>query len=171
MREKTADTGEVSICHLRRDGYLSDIDLCVTAARLPQILDIARKTKEVCMKYGVPVIINDRVDIALAVGADGVHLGQTDMPVPIARSLLPPGAVIGKTCNTPEHVRIAVEEGVQYVGLGPVWDTKTKNVTSPVTGPTGIGEMLQALDGTPVKAVAIGQYEAHRVTVFTAHWF
>lgn len=89
-------------------------------------------------------------------GAHGVHLGQTDMPVSVARSLLPPGTIIGKTCNTPEHVRVAIKEGADYVGLGPVWSTKTKQVTSPVTGPTGIGEMLAVLDDTPVKAVAIG---------------
>lgn len=89
-------------------------------------------------------------------GADGVHLGQTDMPVPIARALLPPGSIIGKTCNTPEHVRVAVAEGADYVGLGPVWGTKTKKVSSPVVGPKGIGEMLEVLDGTDVKAVAIG---------------
>jgi thiamine-phosphate diphosphorylase / hydroxyethylthiazole kinase len=103
------------------------------------------------------VLINDRVDIALAMDADGVHIGQTDMPVPIARSLLPPGSIIGKTCHTPEHVREAVEEGADYVGIGPVWPTETKKVKHAVTGPSGLGEMLQALDGTDVKAVAIGQ--------------
>ena len=90
-------------------------------------------------------------------GADGVHIGQTDMPVPVARALLPPGSIIGKTCNTPEHVRIAVQEGADYVGIGPVWGTLTKKVKSPVVGPKGIGEMLQVLDGTDVKAVAIGE--------------
>lgn len=89
-------------------------------------------------------------------GADGVHIGQTDMPLPIARKLLPPGSIIGKTCNNAEHIRVAIEEGADYVGLGPVWDTKTKNVTSPVVGPRGVGEMLQVLHGTNVKAVAIG---------------
>ncbi|EKM54330.1 uncharacterized protein PHACADRAFT_123292 [Phanerochaete carnosa HHB-10118-sp] len=129
VREKTADTGE--------------------------ILDVARKTKELCDKYDVPVIIDDRIDIALAMGADGVHLGQTDMPVPIARALLPPDTVIGKTCNTPEHVRVAISEGADYVGVGPVRGTQTKKVKHPVVGPRGIGEMLQVLDGTDVKAVAI----------------
>ena len=91
-------------------------------------------------------------------GADGVHIGQTDMPLPIARKLLPPGTIIGKTCNTAEHIRVAIEEGADYVGLGPVWGTKTKDVKSPVVGPRGIGELLQVLDGTDVKAVAIGIY-------------
>ena len=106
----------------------------------------------------MPVLINDRIDVALAIGADGVHIGQTDMPLPIARRLLPPGSIIGKTCNTAEHVRVAIEEGADYVGLGPVWGTKTKNVSSAPVGPQGIGSMLQVLDGTDVKAVAIGQF-------------
>ncbi|KAI0695537.1 Hydroxyethylthiazole kinase family-domain-containing protein [Cytidiella melzeri] len=137
VREKTADTGE--------------------------ILEVARQTKEVCQKYGVPVLIDDRVDVALAIGADGVHLGQTDMPVPIARSLLPPGSIIGKTCNTPEHVLEAVKQGADYIGIGPVWQTNTKKVKHAVTGPTGLGGLLQALDGTEVKAVAIAGINSNNV--------
>lgn len=137
VREKTADTGE--------------------------ILDVARQTKAVCDKYNVPVIIDDRVDVALAMGAAGVHLGQTDMPVPVARALLPPGSIIGKTCNSPAHVRAAVAEGADYVGVGPVWGTQTKKVKHPVVGPRGVGEMLEALDGTDVKAVAIAGINATNV--------
>lgn len=118
---------------------------------------MARQTKEVCQKYGVPVLIDDRIDIALAMGADGVHIGQTDMPVPIARSLLPPGSIIGKTCHSVEHVREAVKDGADYVGIGPVWPTKTKKVKHSVRGPSGLQELLEELDGTDVKAVAIGQ--------------
>ena len=125
-------------------------------ARLPQILEVARLTKAICQKYNVPVLIDDRVDIALAMGADGVHLGQSDMPVPVARKLLPPGSVIGKTCNTVEHVRKAVEEGADYVGLGPVWGTGTKkDVKFPPAGPKGMSDLLEPLEGTNVKAVAI----------------
>lgn len=80
------------------------------------------------------------------------------MPVSIARRLLPPNAIIGKTCNSVEHVKVAVEEGVDYVGLGPVWGTKTKDVTAPLTGPRGIGAMLDALEGSDVKSVAIGEF-------------
>lgn len=123
-----------------------------------QFLEIASKSLEICNKYDIPLLINDRLDIAIAIGAHGVHLGQTDMPVSIARRLLPQNAIIGKTCNNVEHVKRAVEEGVDYVGLGPVWGTKTKNVTAPLTGPRGIGVMLDALEGSEVKAVAIGKF-------------
>ncbi|KAI0702932.1 Hydroxyethylthiazole kinase [Cerioporus squamosus] len=129
VREKNADTGE--------------------------FLRIAQASKEICRKYKVPILINDRIDIALAIEADGVHIGQTDMPVETARKLLPPNAIIGMTCNTVEHVRKAVQDGVDYVGLGPVWGTQTKKLTSPVVGVRGIGPLLDALEGTDVKAVSI----------------
>ncbi|KAI0745504.1 Hydroxyethylthiazole kinase [Earliella scabrosa] len=129
VREKNADTGE--------------------------FLRIAQASKEICRKYNVPILINDRIDIALAVGADGVHIGQTDMPVEIARKLLPSNAIIGMTCNSVEHVKKAVEDGVDYVGLGAVWATQTKKLTSPIVGVRGLGALLDALEESDVKAVAI----------------
>ncbi|KAI0674972.1 Hydroxyethylthiazole kinase [Trametes maxima] len=121
IREKKADTGE--------------------------FLQIAQASKEICHKYNVPILINDRIDIALAIGADGVHIGQTDMPVDVARRLLP------RTRSS--HVRKAIQDGVDYVGLGPAWATQTKKVTNPIVGVRGIGELLVILEGTNVKAVAI----------------
>lgn len=78
------------------------------------------------------------------------------MPVSIARSLLPQGSIIGVSCNTKEHVEAAVKDGVDYVGIGAVWGTTTKALTSPIIGVRGVGEMLKCLDGCRVKAVAIG---------------
>ena len=106
----------------------------------------------------MPVIINDRVDIALASGAAGVHLGQADMPFAIAHKLLPPSAIIGVSCTTPEHVRKAIEDGADYVGLGAVYATSTKDVSAPgrVCGIAGVRAMLSVLEKTEVKAVAIG---------------
>lgn len=114
-------------------------------------------SKKVCEKYGIPLIINDRVDVALSVGAEGVHLGQSDMSVQQARELLAPGSIIGVSCNSLEHVRGAVEDRADYVGIGAVWSTVTKELTSPILGVRAVGAMLQELDGTGVKAVAIGQ--------------
>ena len=78
------------------------------------------------------------------------------MPVALARTLLPPGTVIGVSCNTPEDVRKAVQDGADYVGIGAVFGTQTKDLTSPVVGVRGVGERLRVLDGTNIKAVAIG---------------
>lgn len=121
-----------------------------------QFFEIARQSKTLCDKYKVPLVINDRVDIALAVQADGVHLGQTDMPVHVARTLLPPNAIIGVSCNNLDHLKKAVEDRVDYIGIGAVWITNTKELTNPVIGVRGVGSFLSALDGTDVKAVAIG---------------
>ena len=86
---------------------------------------------------GIPLLVNDRVDIALACGAAGVHLGQEDIPVPLARRLLGPGAIIGVSVNTPEEARRAEEEGADYVGAGPAYSTATKETPLPVLGPAG----------------------------------
>lgn len=125
-------------------------------------MEIAQKSKTLCAKYKVPLIINDRIDIALAVQADGVHLGQTDMPVHIAKSLLPAGTVIGVSCNDTDHVKKAIEDEVDYIGIGAVWGTTTKTLTSPAIGVRGVGPLLQALDGTNIKAVAIGMQKCIR---------
>ena len=103
------------------------------------------------------MIVNDRIDVALAVGADGVHLGQTDMPIEVARKLLPGNAIIGISCNTPEEVEKAVSAGADYIGIGPVYATSTKKVTNPLLGPRILGEILAALEKTDVKSVAIGR--------------
>ena len=126
--------------------------------RCLQFLEVARRSKEICRRYNVPILINDRLDIALAMDADGVHIGQTDMPIAEARKLLPADAIIGMTYNTPEHVRQAVKDGADYVGIGPAWTTQTKKDLSTIVGVRGLGYMLKELDGTQVKAVAIGEH-------------
>ena len=103
------------------------------------------------------MLINDRIDIALAIDADGVHIGQTDMPLAIAKKLLPPTAIIGVSCNNAEQAKRAIADGADYVGIGACFDTSTKTLTEPTLGPRGIGEILGVLHGTGVKAVAIGR--------------
>lgn len=92
----------------------------------------------------------------MAVEADGVHLGQSDMPVSIARKLLPKGSIIGVSCNTIQDAKNAVRDGADYVGIGPVWFTKTKSNLKPVIGPRGAAEILETFSNTQIKAVAIG---------------
>jgi len=82
------------------------------------------------------------------------------MPLAIARKLLPPSAIIGVSCTTPEHARKAVEEGADYVGLGAIYATSTKDVSAPgrTCGIAGVRSMLTVLEGTGIKAVAIGNH-------------
>ncbi|KOP24243.1 thiamine-phosphate pyrophosphorylase [Hapalosiphon sp. MRB220] len=92
------------------------------AARLQQ----AQKLRQLCHTYNAIFIINDRVDIALAVDADGVHLGQQDMPIAMARQLLGPHRLIGRSTTNSEEMQRAVKEGADYIGVGPVYETPTK---------------------------------------------
>lgn len=130
VREKTCDTGE--------------------------FLDVARKTKEICDRYNVPLIVNDRVDVALAVQARGVHLGQTDMPIAVARSILPPSMIIGVSVNTVAEALKAHEDGADYLGIGSIYATSTKELTKPILGPRGAAAILTALEGKNIPTVAIG---------------
>lgn len=87
----------------------------------------ACRLKELCDKYNVPLIINDRLDIALAVGAAGVHLGQDDLPCAVARRLLGEDYIIGVSAHNPAEAVQAVREGADYLGCGAVFGTATKH--------------------------------------------
>jgi thiamine-phosphate pyrophosphorylase len=87
---------------------------------------------------GIPLIINDRVDIALACAADGVHLGQEDLSLPYARKILGRGKLIGISVNTAEEAEAAEREGADYVGAGPVFATSSKNSLPPLLGLSGL---------------------------------
>ncbi|WP_315786491.1 thiamine phosphate synthase [Fischerella sp. JS2] len=92
------------------------------AVRLQQ----AQKLRQLCHTYNAIFIINDRVDIALAVDADGVHLGQQDMPITVARQLLGPHRIIGRSTTNADEMQRAIKEGADYIGVGPVYETPTK---------------------------------------------
>jgi thiamine-phosphate pyrophosphorylase len=89
-------------------------------------LDRAQLLRSLCSRHEALFIVNDRIDIALAVGADGVHLGQEDLPVETARQLLGPQRLIGRSTTNPAELKRAIHEGVDYVGVGPVYATPTK---------------------------------------------
>lgn len=140
----------------------------------------ASSVHELTKQKGIPLIINDRLDVALAIDAEGVHVGQDDMPALLARKLLGPNKILGVTCSTPDEVDAACREGVaDYLGLGTVFKTNTKkDVTDPDgVGPIGIRKMLQVLKnynmkaGHKIKCVAIGginETNASRVLYQTA---
>lgn len=102
---------------------------------------------------GLPFIINDRVDIALAVGADGVHLGQKDMPIGYARQLGPPGWIVGVSAESLEDAIQAEREGADYIGVSPVFSTATKLDT---IQPLGLAGLRQIRAAVRIPLVAIG---------------
>lgn len=89
-------------------------------------LDIARKMRSLCHQYNALFIVNDRVDIAAAADADGVHLGQHDLPMDIARKILGPDKIVGRSTTNPDELKRALDEKADYIGVGPVHETPTK---------------------------------------------
>jgi thiamine-phosphate pyrophosphorylase len=102
---------------------------------------------------GVPLLVNDRIDIARAIGADGVHLGQSDLPPPIAREQLGPDAIVGLSIETLAQMGNGIFEGVDYLGVGPVFATNTKPDAAPPIGLDGLAAIRAA---TPLPMVGIG---------------
>lgn len=98
----------------------------------------ARLVRELLRGTNVPLIINDRIDVALAVQADGVHLGQTDMPIRDARRLVGRAMVIGISAESPDDALRAEAEGADYIGISPVFSTPTKTDTAPALGLEGV---------------------------------
>ena len=99
-----------------------------------EYMELARATHEITARYGIPLIIDDRVDVALAIGAEGVHVGQSDMPVRLARKLMGEGAIVGATAKTVPQALEAYEQGADYLGCGAIYPTTThvKTVITPV---------------------------------------
>jgi thiamine-phosphate pyrophosphorylase len=116
---------------------LTWVQLRIKDANKATIVKEAIKVVALCKQYGATCIINDHPEIALEVGAHGVHLGLTDMKVSDARKLLGDKAVIGGTCNTPLDILYQYEQGADYLGVGPYRFTETKKNLSPILGLDG----------------------------------
>ncbi len=114
----------------------------------------AKESVKHAREHGVLVIVNDRVDVALAAGADGVHLGQDDLPVEQARHILGDDAIIGLSTHSVEQAREALSLPVDYIAAGPIFNTGTKDRADPAIGIDGL-RMVRAAIG-PFPLVAIG---------------
>ena len=115
-------------------------------------LTLAQKVKKITDQYGIPLIIDDRIDIAMAADAAGVHVGGSDIPVRYARKLLGKDKIVGATAKTVEQAQAACAEGADYLGVGAMYPTTTKVVTM-LTEPAMIGKIKAAV---PLPVVAIG---------------
>ncbi len=125
----------------------------------PQRLAQAQALKELCHRYAALFIVNDRVDIALAVQADGVHLGQQDLPVATARKLLGANVLIGRSTTNPAELERAIAEQVDYIGVGPTYSTPTKT-DKPLAG---LDYVAYAARHAPMPWFAIGGIDAQRL--------
>ncbi|WP_218082921.1 thiamine phosphate synthase [Anthocerotibacter panamensis] len=116
------------------------------------ILELGRALRVLCDRYGALFILNDRPDLALAIQADGVHLGQEDAPISLARHILGPTALIGQSTHSPQQAQRAIAEGADYLGVGPVYATPTKAGRIPV----GLDYVRYCAQHSPIPSFAIG---------------
>ncbi len=134
------------------------IQLRMKDATTRQLYDTAVDVVPMCHAAGAKIIIDDRLDVALAAKADGVHLGQNDLPVAKARELVESGFIIGGTANTFEQVKAHAEAGADYVGVGPFRFTTTKQGLAPVLGLDGYKDIMSRMraHNINVPVIAIG---------------
>jgi thiamine-phosphate pyrophosphorylase len=125
-----------------------------------ELHDFAARVVEACAAVGATCLVNDRVDVALAVGAAGTHLGADDLPVAAARRVAGPHHLLGGTARDPDRARALVAAGADYLGVGPAYATTTKTGLPDPLGPAGVTAVATAVD---VPVVAIGGVTAERV--------
>jgi thiamine-phosphate pyrophosphorylase len=113
----------------------------------------AKAALHIAHEYGMKIIINDRVDIAMALKADGVHLGQEDLPPEAARHLLGADVIIGFSTHNPEQARRAAKLGVDYIAIGPIFATETKQASHTPVGLLGLPLVREAVGETPLVAI------------------
>ena len=126
-----------------------------------EYIELAEKVHEITKRYNVPLIIDDRVDVALAIDAEGVHVGQSDMPVKIARKLMGENKIVGATTKTVEQAKEAFEQGADYLGVGAIYPTTTKVKTVL----TSIDTLRDICSAVPILVNAIGGLNKDNVDV------
>ncbi len=125
-----------------------------------RLLDLAQALRDLTARHGAALLINDRVDVALAVQADGVHLRAGSMPISVARRLMGPDRLIGVSTHAVADVVRAEEEGADFVVLGPVYETPSKRVYG---APIGLGAVKEATARCRIPILAIGGVKRERV--------
>ncbi|MBI2211706.1 MAG: thiamine phosphate synthase [Deltaproteobacteria bacterium] len=148
------------------DGGVRIIQMRAKEMAAKDCLHLAREARELCHAAGCLFIVNDRVDIALAVGAGGVHLGQEDLPLYIARNLMGRDKIIGISTHDLAQAREAEQGGADYIGFGPIFGTTTKDTGYSARGLAMLKEIRQAV-GIPIVAIG-GINEANVAQVWHA---
>lgn len=133
-------------------GGTSVVQIREKTASTKEFFNLALKAKEITEKYNVPLIVNDRIDIALAVKSDGVHIGQDDMPAKVAREIIGEEMILGVSASTVEEAIKAESDGADYIGSGAVFPTATKDDADSVSKE----ELKEIVNSTSIPVVAIG---------------
>jgi thiamine-phosphate pyrophosphorylase len=141
------------LVELAVEGGVSAVQYRDKQATQQERIDCASRLQVVVGRYHVPLIVNDDMDVALAVGAAGVHVGQDDMQADVVRSIAGDEFIVGVSAHNVDEARRAREAGADYVGFGPVFPTETKMDTAPVTGIDGLRAFVAQVD---IPVIAIG---------------
>lgn len=143
----------MELARLAINGGADTIQFRQKSGSTREMIEVAGQMKQLCADNGVTFIVNDRLDVAIAAEADGVHLGQDDFPIPLARELLGKGRIIGGSASTMEEAWRCLSEGADYVGFGPVYLTTSKDDAGPVSG---LATLKQVVEAIPMPIIAIG---------------
>ncbi|MDP0501176.1 MAG: thiamine phosphate synthase [Verrucomicrobiota bacterium JB022] len=135
------------------EGGVTVVQYRSTTGTRRQLYDTCLALRQLTATYGVPLIVNDYLDLALAVEADGLHLGQNDLPVAVARRLLGPDRLLGLSITAPEQLDEVEPDLVDYLGLGPVFPTGSKDDAAPALGLEALRRLVAR---SPLPTVAIG---------------
>ena len=133
-------------------GGVTVVQIREKTAETLDFYNLALQVKEITTKYNVPLIINDRVDVALAIDADGVHVGQSDMPCDVTRKLIGEDKILGVSAATIDEARKAEEDGADYIGTGAVFPTATKDDAPSITKQ----DLKDVVDSISIPVVSIG---------------
>ncbi len=142
----------VKCIELAIQGGVTLVQLREKSVSTKEFLKLAIGVKEITARYKIPLIINDRLDIALAVDAEGLHIGQDDLPMLKARELLGPNKIIGVSASTMDEALLAEQQGADYLGVGAVFSTSTKTDASEV----GLKQLELIKKSVSIPVVAIG---------------
>ena len=134
------------------EGGTSIVQLREKTASTKDFYELALKVKEITSRYDVPLLINDRIDIALAIDSEGVHIGQDDMPADIARAIIGDEKILGVSASTVDEAVKAQKDGADYIGSGAVFPTSTKDDADSVSK----DELKEIVNSIDIPVVAIG---------------
>ena len=159
-RRNKTDEEFLNIIEEAIKGGTTVVQLREKTASTKEFYDLALRVKEITSRYGVPLLINDRIDIALAIDSEGVHIGQDDMPADIAREIIGEDKILGVSASTVEEAKKAENDSADYIGSGAVFPTATKDDADSVSKE----ELKEIVDSIDIPVVAIGG-----ITIENAH--
>lgn len=145
----------VEIVEAAIEGGIDVVQLREKNASARERYVLGQKLRALTDEAGVPLLVNDRIDLAMAINADGVHLGQSDIPVTVARDLLGPDAIIGCSTSYVETAQEAEEAGADYLGVGAVYQTGSKPVDDETNG-IGPERIAEIADAVSIPVIGIG---------------